>query len=97
MNIFGNAIVKAKTIRDKAITKLEQIRSDEKGDMSPNKIIGLAISVILVSAVLPSALTTLFDVNTTTWGAGAAALWDALPLVIIAAVVLAYYTTKKGQ
>lgn len=97
MNIFGNAIVKAKTMRDKAIAKLEQMQINDKGEMTPNTIIGLAISVIIVAAVLPSALSTLFNVNTSTWSTGAAALWDALPLVIIAAVVIAYYTTKKGQ
>lgn len=84
-------------IFEKAIAKLEQMRIDEKGDMSPNKIIGLAISVIVMASVLPEALSTLFNVSTAGWSTGAVALWDALPLIIIAAVVLAYYTTKKGQ
>ena len=84
-------------IFEKAIAKLEQMRIDDKGDMSPNKIIGLAISVIVMASVLPEALSTLFNVSTAGWSTGAVALWDALPLIIIAAVVLAYYTTKKGQ
>lgn len=97
MNIFDKAIGKVGQIRTKTIAKFEQMQSNDKGEMTPNKIIGLAISVIVMAAVLPSALTTLFDTNTTGWSTGAVALWDALPLVIIAAIVVAYYVTKKGQ
>jgi hypothetical protein len=82
-------------IFEKAIMKLEQMRIDEKGDMSPNAIIGLAISVIVMAAVLPSALTSLFNTSTAGWSTGAVALWTALPLVIIAAVVVAYYSRKQ--
>lgn len=96
MNIFDKAIEKAGQMRTKAIAKLEQMQINDKGEMSPNKIIGLAISVIVMSAVLPSAITTLFGVNTSAWSAGAVALWDALPLIIISAIVLAYYSSKKG-
>ena len=84
-------------IFEKAIAKLEQMQINDKGEMSPNKTIGLSISVIVMASVLPEALTTLFNVSTTGWSSGAVALWNALPLIIIAAVVLAYYTTKKGQ
>jgi hypothetical protein len=97
MNIFDKAIEKVGQIRTKTIAKREQMQINDKGEMSPNKIIGLAISVIVASSVLPDAIATLFAVNTTEWSSGAAALWDALPLIIIAAIVLAYYTTKKGD
>lgn len=84
-------------IFDKAITKLEKMQRDENGEMSPNKIIGLAISVIILAAVLPSALSTLFNTSTAGWSTGAVAMWDALPIIIIAAIVLAYYAKQKGQ
>jgi len=97
MNIFDNAITKVKSMHDKAIVKYEQMQINDKAEMSPVKIIGLAISVIVLASVLPDAMTTLFAVNTSTWSSGAVALWNALPLIIMAAVILAYYTTKKGQ
>jgi hypothetical protein len=81
-------------IFEKAIAKMEKMQENDNGEMSPNAIIGLAISVIVMAAVLPSALTTLFNTTTAVWSTGAVALWTALPLVIIAAVVVAYYSRK---
>ena len=82
---------------DKAIAKLEKVQMNDKGEMNPNTIIGLAIAVIVASAVLPSAISTIFNANTTGWSTGAVALWDALPIIVIAAIVIGFYVTKKGK
>lgn len=79
----------------KVIAKLEQMHVDEQGDMNPNTIIGLAIAVIVAAAVLPSAITTLFNATTTGWSTGAIALWGALPIIVIAAIVVGFYS-KRG-
>lgn len=84
-------------IFEKAITKLEKMKTDDKGTMTPNAIIGMAISVLIVAAVLPDAITALFNVSTAGWSSGTVAIWNVLPLVIIAAIVISYYSAKKGQ
>lgn len=84
-------------IFEKAIVKMEKMQENENALMTPNTIIGLAIAVIVAAAVLPDAISTLFAVNTTGWSTGATALWGALPIIIIAAIVVGFYTAKKGQ
>jgi hypothetical protein len=55
------------------------------------KMIGAAIMVmvalvvisILGAALLPSAITTILAVNTTTWGAGAISMWSTITIFIV--------------
>lgn len=88
----------------KSYDKIKEFVAERKGltesevaEMNPNSIIGLAIAVIVASAVLPSAISTIFNANTTGWSTGAVALWDALPIIVIAAIVVGFYAVKKGK
>ena len=84
-------------IFEKAISKLESLKDNDKAAMTPNAVIGLAISVLIVAAVLPDAISALFNVSTVGWSTGTVAIWNVLPLIIIAAIALSYYSVKKGQ
>ena len=53
-------------------------------------LIGIGVSIIVLAAFLPTAMDTFFNVSTTSWSTGAAALWPVIPLVVLAAIVLQY-------
>lgn len=55
----------------------------QRGELS---IIELVLLFVVAAAVLPTAVTTIFDVNTSGWGA-AGTLWDLLPLFGVIAIV----------
>ena len=59
-----------------------------------NEIIVVLVTLMIVSAILPSFVTTVQDVNTTAWSftgyAGAVTLWNLLPFIFIAAITLGY-------
>ena len=54
-------------------------------------VIGIALAAIVVSAIVPTALNNLAAANTTTWDAGSIAVWGLLSIVVILAVVMAFF------
>ena len=54
-------------------------------------IIGIALAAIVVSAIVPTALTNLQAANTTTWDAGSIAVWGLLSIVVILAILMAFF------
>lgn len=78
----------------KAVNKL-----DDKGqvEISAGAIIGLAIGLIVIAAVIPSAIQAFYDTNTTLWqidGAEdtkATTLWWLLPFISVAVVLYMIY------
>jgi CHASE2 domain-containing sensor protein len=54
-------------------------------------IVGIAIAAIIVSAIIPTALTNIAAANTTSWDAGSIAVWGLLTIVICLAIVLAFF------
>ena len=66
-------------------------------DISAGAIIGLAIGLIVIAAVIPSAIQSFYDTNTSTWlidGAEdtkATTLWWLLPFICVAVVLYMIY------
>lgn len=56
-----------------------------------NKVIDLFITVILVAALIPVALTQIFGANTSEWDASSVALWGIIGIIVVIAVVLAIF------
>lgn len=65
--------------------------------LTPGAIFAFALGIYFVAALVPAALDTLFDVNTTGWGASNIALWGLIPLAIIAAVVIVFVPRMGGK
>lgn len=61
------------------------------GVMSVNTVITLVVSIYVVAALLPSAITQLVGMNTTGWGVAEIALMGLLPLLIIILVIKKFY------
>lgn len=64
-------------------------------DVSARGVILLAISLYFIAFVLPDALTEFFNASTAGWSAAVAAIWDILPLAVIALLVLKF-VPKEG-
>lgn len=59
----------------------------------------ILIFVVIAAAVIPVAIDSVFDVDTSGWQA-AGTLWDLLPLMIVVGVLIAvvrYATGKRGN
>ncbi len=63
----------------------------------PILFIGLAIAITVMSAVIPGSFTTLFNVTTDSWPTAVAALFDVIPIVIIAGIVMVFYGWYKNK
>lgn len=56
-------------------------------------MVALFIGAIFAGYVLPPAISSIFDANTTGWDAGTAALWLVLGIIIVIAVVVIFLKT----
>ena len=67
-------------------------------DMSAGAVIGLAISIIIIAAVIPSAIGQFYETNTSTWtidgaeDSKAVILWWLLPFICVATVLYMIYS-----
>ena len=52
------------------------------------KLIGLAFGCVFVGALVPTAVTALIEVNTSTWGTAGIALWAIASLAVIGGVIM---------
>ncbi|MHB1059784.1 MAG: hypothetical protein ACYC0F_18065 [Rhodanobacter sp.] len=64
--------------------------------MNINKPILIAVGVVIIAALIPSAITTINAVDTTTWDPGQIAIWGLLGLLVILAVVWPYLPKGTG-
>jgi predicted membrane channel-forming protein YqfA (hemolysin III family) len=71
--------------------------ADTKGSGEMEKIIGLAISLLIAASIMPVTLTNLAGVDTTDWDPTAKTLWPLLSIFGVLAIVLIFlkYVTKK--
>jgi hypothetical protein len=71
--------------------------TNTKGTSEMQRIIGLAIALIIASAIMPVSLTNLAGVDTSGWDPTAKTLWPLLSIFGVLAVVLIFlkYVTKK--
>lgn len=51
-------------------------------------LIPLAIGISVLVAVIPQAIEEISSVDTANWSSGAQSLWNLMPLIIIAVIVL---------
>jgi hypothetical protein len=63
----------------------------------PILFIGLAIGITVMSAVIPGSFSSLFDINTTGWPTAVVALFDVIPIVILAGIVMVFYGWYKNK
>lgn len=91
--------IKAKVVTTikKLDEEVEKFENDEAGELSVDKIIALVIGIFVLAAMLPEALSSIFAVDTTTWPASVAAIWDLMPLLIVLAglVMIVGYTKMR--
>jgi uncharacterized membrane protein len=69
-------------------------------DSMLDKIIGIAIAVVIVVAMLPSAFEQFFAVDTSNWSAVAQTLWALIPvfaIIALALMFLGYVKYKRGR
>lgn len=51
-------------------------------------VIAVVLGTYMISALAPQAITTLFNVNTTGWGADSITLFNVLPIMVILTLVV---------
>jgi len=56
-------------------------------------MIALFIGAIFAGYILPPAISSIFNANTTGWDSGTAALWLVLGIIIVVAVVVIFLRT----
>ncbi len=85
MGIFG-----------KIVGRFRGFLSDVRASVE-QKVIGLAIAVFIASAILPTAIGNWFGANTTGWSTEAQTMWSVGGLLIVVAIVIAFYGYAKGR
>ena len=63
----------------------------------PILFIGLAIGITVMASVIPGSFSSLFDINTTGWPTPVVALFDVIPIVILAGIVMVFYGWYKNS
>jgi small-conductance mechanosensitive channel len=73
------------------------IMVDSKGSGEMQKIIGLAISLLIAASIMPVTLQNIAQANTTGWDPTARTLWPLLSIFGVLAIVLIFmkYVTKS--
>ena len=61
-------------------------KMNEGGALAGNQIVVLVIAIYLIGALLPDAISTIFNASTVGWSATGIALWGVLPILILAAI-----------
>jgi hypothetical protein len=69
---------------DALVAKFE----NEGGMMSTEAIIGLVIGIVVLAALLPTAIAAINNANQTGWSATQTAIWGILGLIILAVVIM---------
>jgi len=77
--------------RAKSIVSKSKFLSNEHAEAG--KVIEFAITVIIVAAIVPAALVSVFGANTSTWDTATVAIWGILGVIIVAIIVLMLYNT----
>lgn len=71
---------------------LKEIIGDRRAtagvDSIVSKIVGLAIAIFVIASIIPTALTTIFNVSTSNWPAPVAGLWNLVPIFGVLGIVL---------
>lgn len=63
--------------------------------MEIKDVVSMAIGLVVVIALIPGVVTDWLAVNQTGWTSGLSTMWDVMPIVIVAGLVVAYTKFKK--
>lgn len=58
------------------------------GSINPKMMIALAIGIAVLVAVIPQSIEDISSTDTANWSASAQSLWNLMPLIIIAVIVM---------
>ena len=67
----------------------------DRAMMSIETIIGMALALLVMIAILPNVLGTFFNASTSGWDATTKTIWGLLPIVIVVVVILAVYKGRR--
>ena len=78
---------------------LQRLLGNQRGEVAYTKFIGLAIAVVLMTALVPTVFEAINGTDTTDWntltgGAGAITLFQIILLIFVAAIVI--YMVKSA-
>lgn len=82
--VLKEAIEKIDRETDSLVYKFK----NDGGMMSTGAIISLVIGVIIMAALLPTAISSINDANTSGWEPTQTAIWGILGLIILAVIVM---------
>lgn len=77
-----------KNIVDAETTRLVKTFKNDGGMLDTKAIIGLVIGIVILAALLPTAISSLNGANLTGWDATQTAIWGIMGLIILAVVVM---------
>ena len=63
----------------------------------PILFIGLAIGITVMASVIPGSFSTLLNVSTEGWPTAVSALFEVIPIVILAGIVMVFYGWYKNN
>ncbi len=72
------------------ILKARQKFVAEMGAVGADVLVGFLVIAILASVLIPVAITTISDTDTTGWGASEILIWGLLPLIIVVGLLFMF-------
>lgn len=69
----------------------------DKAALPSAAVFGIAVGLLFLTAVLPVIFDTFFSADTTNWSIGALNIWDALPVIILASIILIFGRFGRGS
>ena len=93
--LFGKIKTRAKELKASGFIPTEMQEAltsefNENGDISVGAAIGLCISLVVVAAVVPTAISAIVGANTTGWDTGTVAIWGVLGIAVVGGIVARY-------
>jgi hypothetical protein len=82
--VFDEAKLLVDVETDRLVTKFK----NDGGMLSTGAIISLVIGLVVLAALLPTAITSLNGANTTGWTTTQTAIWAVLGIIVLAVVVM---------
>ncbi|NKQ39300.1 MAG: hypothetical protein HF967_07545 [Methanosarcinales archaeon] len=73
------------------------ISKNDKASMQASAIISLVIALIVLSIMMPIALSEFFLANTTGWDGSTVRLWEIIPIFAIIGIVLSVVGSVKDK
>ena len=93
--LFGKIKARANELKASGFNAAEMQETltsefNENGNISVGAAIGLCISLVVVAAVVPTAISAIMGANTTGWDTGTIAIWGVLGIAVVGGIVARY-------